>query len=258
MRPADAGPRNRAIDALNLPADPLGAYLTAPHPVAAAAALAFVLFWARAGAPLRLGQPGAWFGVLLGAAAYPFAHVWLRDIPTQAVLDVLRDNVGADALANATALTSLAAAIVAAYADEAAKLLMLAAVMLAMRWPSDPRAITAAAIGPAAGYVLFDAQLQLTQALDAGGGWEALLFPFVQAWAWAALQFGTAYLLARGWMTGRLAAYVLGAGVLHTGAVYLSTLTTLGWHPGIATLGLAAVGLLAFSWGASVIPASRR
>lgn len=229
-----------------------------PHPVAVAAALAFGLFWGRAGAPLLLGRPGVWFGLLLGVLVYPFARVWLRDELTIAVLDIVAQNVGAFAMRDQVALVGLVAAIVAAYADEFAKLIMLLIVGFVMARPSNPRAVTAAAIAPTAGYALFATQLTLTQALQADLSGADLALAFVREWAWVALQFGTAYMLARGWLAGRLAAYVLLAGVLHTAAAYTATLDDLGWHPAVVTLVLAVVGLLAFSWGASLIPAGRR
>ena len=236
----------------------LAPFLVAPHPVAAASALAFGLFWGRAGAPLLLGRPGVWFGLLLGVAAYPFVQTWLRDEVTRAVLDIAAENVGAEAMRDSVALVGLISAIVAAYADEFAKLIMLLIVGFVMARPSNPRAVTAAAIAPAAGYALFAAQLSLTQALNADLPAADLALAFSREWAWVSLQFGTAYLLARGWLAGRLAGYVLLAGILHTAAAFTPTLEELGWHPAVVTLALAVIGLLAFSWGASLIPAGRR
>ena len=257
-----ARPRQRPvagpIDTLAALTDLLRGYLVAPHPVAVAAALAFGLFWGRAGAPLLLGRPGVWFGLLLGVVVYPFAQIWLHDELTIAVLDIVADNIGASAMRDQVALVGLVSAIVAAYADELAKLVMLLVVGFVMARPSNPRAVTAAAIAPTAGYVLFAAQLALTRSLHASLPAADLAFVFVREWAWVALQFGTAYMLARGWLSGRLTGYVLLAGVLHTAAAYTATLDDLGWHAAVVTLVLAVVGLLAFSWGASLIPAGRR
>lgn len=233
-------------------------FLVAPHPVAVAAALAFGLFWGRAGAPLLLGRPGVWFGLLLGVIAYPFAQIWLHDQLTGAVLEIVADNLGAAAGRDQLALVGLISAIVAAYADEFAKLIMLLVVGFVMARPPNPRAVAAAAIAPTAGYALFAAQLSLTRALQADLSAADLAFAMVREWAWVALQFGTAYMLARGWLAGRLAGYVLLAGVLHTAAAFTATLDNLGWHTTVVTLILAVVGLLAFSWGASLIPAGRR
>ncbi len=223
-----------------------------------AATLAFALFWGRAGAPLLLGRPGVWFGLLLGVLVYPFAQIWLGDELTRAVLDAVGDTVGAAAMRDQIALVGLISAVVAAYADEFAKLLMLLVVGFVMARPSNPRAVTAAAIAPTAGYALFAAQLTLTRALQSDLPGADLAFVFVREWAWIAVQFGTAYMLARGWLSGRLVGYVLLAGVLHTAAAYTGTLDDLGWHTAVVTLVLAVVGLLAFSWGASLIPAGRR
>ena len=223
-----------------------------------AATLAFALFWGRAGAPLLLGRPGVWFGLLLGVLVYPFAQIWLGDELTRAVLDAVGDTVGAAAMRDQIALVGLISAVVAAYADEFAKLLMLLVVGFVMARPSNPRAVTAAAIAPTAGYALFAAQLTLTRALQSDLPGADLAFVFVREWAWIAVQFGTAYMLARGWLSGRLVGYVLLAGVLHTAAAYTATLDDLGWHTAVVTLVLAVVGLLAFSWGASLIPAGRR
>ncbi len=199
-----------------------------------------------------------WFGVLLGVLVYPFTQVWLRDELTHAVLDIVAQNVGAPAMRDQVELVGLISAIVAAYTDEFAKLIMLLIVGYVMARPSNPRAVTAAAIAPTAGYALFAAQLTLTQALQGDLPGTDLAFAFIREWAWVALQFGAAYMLARGWLAGRLAAYVLLAGVLHTAAAYTATLDDLGWHTAVVTLILALVGLLAFSWGASLIPAGRR
>ena len=156
------------------------------------------------------------------------------------------------------ALVGLISAIVAAYADEFTKLVMLLIVGFVMARPSNPRAVTAAAIAPTAGYALFAAHLTLTNALQADLPAPDLAYVFGREWAWISLQFGTAYMLARGWLAGRLTGYVLLAGVLHTAAAYTATLDDIGWHPAVVTLVLAVVGLLAFSWGASLIPAGRR
>lgn len=223
-----------------------------------AAALAFGLFWGRAGAPLLLGRPGVWFGFLLGVVAYPFVQIWLHDELTRAVLDIVAEHSGAAAMRDQVVLVGLISAVVAAYADEVAKLVMLLVVAFVMARPSNPRAVTAAAIAPTAGYALFATQLALTQALDSDLPAADVTFAFAREWAWVSLQFGTAYMLARGWLAGRLAAYFLLAGVLHTAAAYTATLDDLGWHPAVVTLLLAVVGLLAFSWGASLIPAGRR
>ena len=246
------------IDTLVAPPDLLRQFLVAPHPIAVASAVAFGLFWGRAGAPLLLGRPGVWFGLLLGVVVYPFAQIWLRDELTRAVLDVVAENLGASAERDAVALIGLIAAILAAYADEFAKLVMLLIVAFVMARPSSSRAVTAAALAPAAGYALFATQLSLSQALDSAAMADGLAFTFIREWAWVALQFGTAYMLARGWMAGRLVTYVLLAGLFHTAAAYTATLDDLGWHPAVVTVVLAAISLLAFSWGASVIPAGRR
>lgn len=226
--------------------------------MAVAAALAFGLFWGRAGAPLLLGRPGVWFGFFLGVLAYPFAQIWLRDELTRTVLDIVAENIGATAMRDQVAFVGLIPAIVTAYADEFVKLAMLLVVGFVMARPSTPRAVTAAAIAPTAGYALFAAQLSLTQALQSHLPGADLAFVVVREWAWVALQFGTAYMLARGWLSGRLTGYVLLAGVLHTAAAYTTTLDGFGWHSAVVTLVLAVVGLLAFSWGASLIPAGRR
>lgn len=226
--------------------------------MAVAAALAFGLFWGRAGAPLLLGRPGVWFGLLLGVIAYPFVQIWLHDELTRAVLDIVAENIGASAMRDQVTLVGLVSAIVAAYADEFAKLLMLLIVGFVMARPSSPPAVTAAAVAPTAGYALFAAQLTLTQALQSDLPGADLAFLFGREWAWVALQFGTAYMLARGWLSGRLVGYVMLAGILHTAAAYTTTLDDLGWHSAVVTLVLAVVGLLAFSWGASLIPAGRR
>ena len=223
-----------------------------------AAALAFGLFWGRAGAPLLLGRPGVWFGLLLGVAVYPFAQVWLHGEVARALLDLLAETVGTDTLRDEVVVTGLLEALVTAYADEFAKLVMLLIVAFVMARPANPRAVTAAAVAPAAGYVLFAVQLSLTRALEADLPAADLAFVFAREWAWVSLQFGTAYLLARGWLAGRLVGYLLLAGLLHTAAAFTPTLDALGWHPSVVTLILAVIGVFAFSWGASLIPAGRR
>ena len=180
------------IDPLAAPPDLLRQFLVAPHPIAVAAALAFGLFWGRAGAPLLLGRPGVWFGLLLGVVAYPFTQIWLRGELTRAVLDIVADYVGAAAMHEAVALVGLISAIVAAYGDEFAKLIMLLVVAFVMARPSNPRAVTAAAVAPAAGYALFAAQLSLSQSLESPVPTDVLAFAFIREWAWVALQFGTA------------------------------------------------------------------
>ena len=114
-----------------------------------------------------------------------------------------------------------------------------------------------AAAAPALGFALFGANASLSDAiqqLPVGGD---LVFPIVQQWLWIGLHLGTAYLLAKGWLTDRLGVYLMSAGLLHAAAVYTATLETLGWHPVVVTVILAAVALSAFSGGAGAIPARR-
>ena len=232
--------------------------IEAPHPVAIAAALAFGLFWARAGAPVRAGRPGAWFGLVLGAVVYPFAQVWLHGEATQVVVDLLTANLGTVQGVETDTVIVIVISVMASYADEITKLAMLVLVMLVMGQPSDARAITAAAVAPTAGYAMVATQVALSRALGPVGSEHMLAYSFVHEWTWVGLQFGTAYLLARGWMADRLIRYFMAAGILHALALYVATLQGIGWHPALVTLLVVAIGLFAFSWGASVIPSGRR
>ena len=238
--------------------DTLRTFFVAPHPIAVASSLAFVLFWARAGAPVRMGRVGAWFGLLLGLVAYPFAQIWLRNEPTRIVFDAIADNIGPESMHDVTALTGVISAVIAAYGDEIAKLLMLLVVVFVMGLRSDAPAIITAAVAPAAGYALFASDLSLTRALTSNGAGEALAYDFVQEWAWVGLQFGTAYLLAKGWIESRLPIYVLGVGIVHSAAAYTVTLAEMQWHPAIVTLILAVLSVFVFTVGASVRPVLRR
>lgn len=232
--------------------------IEAPHPVAIASALAFGLFWARAGAPVRAGRPGAWFGLVLGAVVYPFVQVWLHGDATRVVVDLLATNLRAVQGLEVDTIMVIVVSVMASYADEITKLAMLVFVMLVMGQPSDARAITAAAVAPTAGYAMVAAQVALSRALGPVGSEHMLAYSFVHEWAWLGLQFGIAYLLARGWMADRLVGYFMAAGILHALALYVGTLQGIGWHPAVVTLLVVAISLFAFSWGASVIPSGRR
>ena len=205
-----------------------------------------------------MGRVGAWFGLLLGVVTYPFAQMWLRVEPTRMVFEVIADNIEPGRLREVIALTGVISSVIAAYGDQLAKLLMLTVVVLVMGRRSDPQAVIAAAVAPAAGYALFASDLHLTRALTGNGLGEALAYDFVQQWAWVGLQFGTAYLLAKGWIEGRLPAYVLGVGVVHSVAAYTITLAELQWHPAIVTLILSVLSVFVFTVGASVMPTIRR
>jgi hypothetical protein len=228
-----------------------------PHPVAVAAVVACGLFWARVGPRLTPGRPGVWFGLVVGAAAYAPTQVWVRGEPTRAVHSILAENVGADRLVQIQPWSGIADALIAGYADEFVKFLLMLLVVFAMGYPRDPRPSTTAAIAPAAGFALFGANNALTPVFEAGTVDPSLAFPIVQQVAWVGVQFGAAYLLAKGWLTGRLTTYVLYAGLLHAGAAYTATLEAIGWHPVIVTLILAALALTTFTGGAAAIPARR-
>ena len=235
----------------------LRAFFFLPHPVAVEAALAAALFWARVGPRLTPGRPGVWFGLVAGAAAYAPAQVWVRGEPARAIQGILAENIASERLSEIQPLTGIVDALIAGYADEFVKFLLMLVVIFAMGYPRDPQASTTAAIAPAAGFALFAANYALSPVFQDGSVDPSLAFPIVQQIAWVGLQFGTAYLLAKGWLTGRLATYVLYAGLLHAGAAYTATLDALGWHPVIVTLVLAALALAAFTGGAAAIPARR-
>lgn len=226
--------------------------------MAIAASLAFGLFWARAGAPVHAGRPGAWFGLVLGAVVYPFAQVWLHGEAIGIVADLLTAPLARVEGLETDPVMTIVVSILTAYADEITKLAMLVSVMFVMGHPADARAITAASAAPAAGYAMIAAQVVLSQSLGPMGAEHMLAYSFVQEWAWLGLQFGTAYLLARGWMTDRLIGYFIAAGILHALALYVATLQGIGWHPAVVTLLVVAIGLFSFSWGASLIPSGRR
>ena len=226
--------------------------------MAIAASLAFGLFWARTGAPVHVGRPGAWFGLVLGAVVYPFAQVWLHGEAIGVVVDLLTDPLGRVEGLEVDTVMMVIVSVLTAYAGEITKLAMLVSVMLVMGQPSDARAITAASVAPTAGYAMIAALVVLSRSLGPVGSEHMLAYSFVQEWAWLGLQFGTAYLLARGWLTDRLIGYFIAAGILHALALYVVTLQGIGWHPAVVTLLVVAIGLFAFSWGASMIPSGRR
>ncbi len=226
--------------------------------MAIAASLAFGLFWARAGAPVHAGRPGAWFGLVLGAVGYPFAQVWLHGEAIGVVTDLLKAPLGRVEGLEVDTVMMVVVSVLTAYADEITRLAMLVSVMLVMGQPSDARAITAAVVAPSAGYAMIAAQVVLSRSLGPVGSDQMLAYSFVQEWAWVGLHLGTAYLLARGWMSDRLIGYFIAAGILHASALYVVTLDEIGWHPAVVTLLVVAIGLFAFSWGASLIPSGRR
>lgn len=235
----------------------LAPYFFLPHPVAVAAVVAFGLFWSRIGPPLAPGRPGAWFGFVAGAAVYAVAQVWARGEPTTAVMDLITSNVDPARVADARPLTGIVEALVAGYTLEMVKLILMLLVIFAMAYPREPRAATTAAAAPALGFAMFGANVSLSPAIQQLPVDGDLVFPIVQQWLWIGLHLGTAYLLAKGWLTDRLGVYLLSAGLLHAAAVYTATLETLGWHPVVVTVVLAAVALSAFSGGAGAIPARR-
>ena len=235
----------------------LAPYFFLPHPVAVAAVLAFGLFWSRLGPPLVPGRPAAWFGFVAGAALYAVAQVWVRGEPTIAVVDIITSNIDPARLADARPLTGVVEALIAGYANEMVKLILMLLVLFAMTYTREPRAVTTAAVAPALGFAMFGANASLSPAIQQLPVDGNLVFPIVQQWLWIGLHLGTACLLAKGWLTDRLGVYLLSAGLLHAAAVYTATLETLGWHPVVITVCLAAVTLSAFSGGAGAIPARR-
>ncbi len=245
------------MDWLSLQIDQLEPSFIRPHPVALVAALAFGLFWLRAGPRVLPGRPGAWFGLVIGAAAYVPVLLWVQGEPTRAALAIIRDNVGPGELAGARPLVGVVEALIAGYAAEIVKLLLMLLVLFAMGYPRDSAAATTAGLAPAAGFALFGAQLELTRAFEGAPVAGVLAFPVIEQAAWVALNFGAGYLLATGWRTGRLGTYVIYAGLLHAAGAYTIALDAIGWHPVVVTLLLAVIALLTFTGGASTI-ASRR
>ena len=245
------------MDWITAQADPLQSYFVPPHPIAVAAVVGLGLFWARVGPRLAAGRPGAWFGFVAGAAAYAPAQLWVRGEPTRAVADILQTNIGVERLQHAQPALGIVEALIAGYADEFVKLLLMLVVIFAMGYPRDPASAATAGLAPAAGFGLFAANHALTAVLTGASLDASLAYPFIHQAAWVALHFGTGYLLAKGWLSGRLSAYLLYAGLLHAAAAYTVTLDSLGWHPLITTLILAAVALATFTGGAGAIPRRR-
>ena len=211
----------------------LAPYFFLPHPVAVAAVLAFGLFWSRIGPPLVPGRPGAWFGFVAGAAVFAVAEVWVRGEPTTAVMDLVTSNIDPARVADARPLTGIVEALIAGYILEMVKLVLMLLVVFAMASPREPRAATTAAAAPALGFAMFGANASLSPAIQQLPVDGDLVFPIVQQWLWIGLHLGTAYLLAKGWLTDRLGVYLLSAGLLHAAAVYTA-------NPGDA--GLASRG----------------
>ncbi len=249
------------MDAVAAQLEQLRPFFTQPHPISVAAVLAMGLFWARLGPPLAPGRPTALFGLVIGAAAYAPTQVWVTGEPTRAALDVLRDNIGPAQFESIPLWTGLVKALIAGLGEEIVKLLLMLIVVFAMTYPRDPRPSATAALAPAAGFSLFAANAALTSIFqtifETGALDSSIGFPIAQQTAWVGLHFGTAYLLAKGWMTGRLSTYVLYAGGLHAAAAFTPALSAVGWHPVIVTMILAAIALGAFTGGAGAIPRYR-
>ena len=165
------------MDWLSLQIDQLEPSFIRPHPVALVAALAFGLFWLRAGPRVLPGRPGAWFGLVIGAAAYVPVLLWVQGEPTRAALAIIRDNVGPGELAGARPLVGVVEALIAGYAAEIVKLLLMLLVLFAMGYPRDSAAATTAGLAPAAGFALFGAQLELTRAFEGAPVAGVLAFP---------------------------------------------------------------------------------
>ena len=235
----------------------LAPYFFVPHPVAVAAVVAFGLFWSRLGPPLVPNRPGAWFGFVAGAAVYAAAQVWVRGEPTAAVMDIITRNIDPARMADARPLTGVVEALVAGYAAEIVKLVLMLVVLFAMAHTRDPRAVTTAAVAPALGFAMFGANASLSPAIQQLPPDGGLAFPLIEQGLWIGLHLGTAYMLAKGWLSDRLGLYLISAGLLHAAAAYTATLETLGWHPVVVTVILAVLALSAFSGGAGAIPARR-
>lgn len=235
----------------------LAPYFFNPHPVAVAAVVAYGLFWARLGPPLTPSRPGAWFGFVAGAGVYSLAQVWVRGEPTIALLDVITENIHPDSVGDAQPLLGALEALIAGFAEEIVKLLLMLVVIFAMGYPRDPRAVATAAVAPALGFALFGANAALSPSLQELPVDGDLVFPVIAQGLWIGLNIGTAYLLAKGWLTGRLGLYLLYAGLLHAIAAYTTTLASSGWHLVVVTLILAVAALTAFTGGAGAIPAKR-
>ncbi len=245
------------MDAVAAQLDQLRPFFTQPHPIAVAGVLALGLFWARLGPPLAPGRPTVLFGLVMGAAAYAPTQVWVTGEPTRAALDILRDNIGQAQFESIPLWTGLVEALIAGLGEEIVKLLLMLIVIFAMSYPRDPQQSTTAALAPAAGFALFAANAALTPIFQTGAVDSSIGFPIAQQAAWVGLHFGAAYLLAKGWMTGRLSTYVLYASALHAAAAFTPSLSIVGWHPLIVTMIVAVIGLATFTGGAAAIPRYR-
>jgi len=239
------------------PFDALGAALQPLHPVAVVAVLAMALLWGRLGPPLDPRRPGAWLGVLMGVLLYAPTQVWIRGEPTRAAQDIVQSALGVESYVRARAVTAIPEALIAGFATQLVTLFLMLGVVVALGYPRNTRRSATAAAAPALGLGGTAAVVALSRAIAAGPATLELAWPVIQQMAWLALNFGTAYLLARGRLTGRTGAYAVYASLLYAAGAYSETLATIGWHPAAVSVVLAAVALAAFSGGAGAVAARR-
>jgi len=245
------------LEWLSAQLDVIGPFFFAPHPVSVAVVIAYGLFWSRLGPSVALGRPGAFFGLVAGAGMYAITQVWVRGEPTTAILDLIASNTDLERMDDARPLIGVVEALIAGYAEEIVKMFLALLVLFAMGYPRDPRAVTTAAVAPALGLALFGANVSITLTLQELPIDQGLAFPVIEHGLWVGLNLGTAYLLAKGWLSDRLWLYLAYAGLLHAIAVYTHTLANLGWHPVVVTAALAVVTLSTFTGGAGAIPSRR-
>ena len=163
--------------------------------------------------------------------------------------------------ATQVALVGLISAIVAAYVDEFAKLIMLLVVGFVMARPSNPRAVAAAAIAPTAGYALSrraNSPSPRRFKSDLPGAESGIRLRARVVLGRLAVRYRL-HAGPRRWLSGRLAGYVLLAGVsahrrgLHPPPwmIWAGTRPSSPWF-------LPSSACSPSAWGASLIPAGRR
>ena len=225
--------------------------LQMPHWGALGFSLIFVLFWTRLGPRVRFFRVRAWLATLVGAAIFPITILWVQPELEKSARDLLIALFEQPVVDSRPLTSGLALVMVRAAGQEVLQIIGIVFVLFLLGFRGDLGTALGVGIGIAIGFALFQSQLALSPVLEGGITRESAL-PIVRGLFLVGAHLGTGLMLGRAWIEGRYVRYFLIATALHGALGYAGVLLVAGWSEVAALTYFAAMGMLAFVWGAAV------
>ena len=244
----DGGFRLEWLDARWVDLQPV---LQLPHWGALGFGLMFVLFWTRLGPRVRFFRVGAWLAALVGVALFPLTVLWVQPELEKTARDLMIAFFDQPTVYSRPLTTGLALVLVRAAGQEALQIIGIVFVLFLLGFRGDLGTALGVGIGVAIGFGLYQSQLALSPVLSEGITGSSVM-PIVRGLFLVGAHLGTGLMLGRAWVEGRYVRYFLMATVLHGALGYAGVLLVAGWTEVAALVYFAAIGMLAFVWGAAV------